>query len=170
MTTTLPPTRLADAIALPKPTGTAKKSAPKRTKTLEDDEDDEGLEVRSVDSDDAGSLVDFVVDEEEEDGASVESDGPANEEESRERDLDGMDTNNIISGKRTRRQTKFYEQTLFQTEEYRRMMLEDVPPEELHAVEESSEDEAVDEDDESYEEGGPDDDSKDEDSDDEEKD
>lgn len=123
-----------------------------------DDLDDE--EVRSNDDDDdAGSLVDFIVGDEDEEGddgdnASVTSEPPKTEEEERARDLDGIDSSNIITGKRTRRQTKFYEQEVFNTDEYRKMILEDVPDEERHALEETSdeEDEESDEDDGEYEE------------------
>lgn len=119
-----------------------------------DDLDDE--DVRSNDDDDdAGSLVDFIVEEEGEDGdedddASVTSEPPKTEEEERARDLDGIDTSNIITGKRTRRQTTFYEQEVFNTDEYRKMILDDVPEDERHALEESSDEE---EDDESEEDG-----------------
>lgn len=111
-----------------------------------DDLDDE--EVRSNDDDDdAGSLVDFIVEDEGEEGddddddASVTSEPPKTKEEERARDLDGIDVSNIISGKRTRRQTKFYEQEVFNTEEYRKMILDDVPDDERHALEETSDEE-----------------------------
>ena len=53
-------------------------------------EDDEYDETRSVDSEDAGSLVDFIVDDDEQpqiDDSESVSDGPNNEEEARQRDL-----------------------------------------------------------------------------------
>jgi hypothetical protein len=117
-----------------------------------DDIDDE--EVRSNDDDDdAGSLVDFIVNDEGEEGeegddASVISESPKTEEEERARDLDGIDTSNIITGKRTRRQTNFYEQEVFNTDEYRKMILDDVPDDERHALEETSDEEDDDENDE----------------------
>lgn len=120
-----------------------------------DDLDDE--DVRSNDDDDdAGSLVDFIVEDEGEDGeegdeASVTSEPPKTEEEERARDLDGIDTGNIITGRRTRRQTKFYEQEVFNTDEYRKMILDDVPEGERHALEETSdEEEESDEEDDEY--------------------
>ena len=124
---------------------------PRKIRRVADDDDDEFDETRSVDSDDAGSLVEFVVNdesgEESDDGASVESEPPRTMEEERERDLDGIDTNNIVVGKRIRRPTQFYEQSVFNTSEYRRMMLDDVPDDEMHALETSSDDSGDDVDD-----------------------
>ena len=119
---------------------------------VDDDDDEEEGE------DDAGSLVDFIVNDDEEnedidDGnSSIQSEKPATQEEAECRDMDGIDTSNIIVGKRTRRQTKFYEQEVFNTDEYRKMMLCDVPKEEMHAVIESDEEESEndEEDDASY--------------------
>ena len=117
-----------------------------------DDLDDD--DVRSNDDDDdAGSLVDFIVEDEGEDGeqdddASVTSEPPKTEEEERARDLDGIDTSNIITGRRTRRQTKFYEQEVFNTDEYRKMILDDVPEDERHALEGTSDEEESEEDEE----------------------
>jgi len=128
--------------------------AKRRRAIKDDDEEGEFDETRSVDSDDAGSIVDFVVDEEgeeEDDDASVESEGPRTEEEAHQRELDGIDTSNIITGKRTRRQTTFYEQTVLNTDEYRKMMLEDVPEDEMHALMEEEEEEEEEEEDGSYE-------------------
>ena len=63
--------------------------------TLDDCDD----ETRSVDDDDeVGSLVDFVVEDEEE----VPSAKPAADP------LDGMDMTNVLLGKRKRKQTVFY--------------------------------------------------------------
>ena len=127
-------------------------------------------EVRSNDDDDdAGSLVDFVVEDDGEesgdDNASVTSEPPKTAEEARARDLDGIVQSNIVVGKRTRRQTKFYEQEVFNTDEYRKMIFEDVPDDERHAIEESSDDDREDdEEDENYE--CSDDDDSDDDSDD----
>jgi len=122
-----------------------------------DDLDNE--DVRSNDDDDdAGSLVDFIVEDEGDEGeecgvyddASVTSEQPRTEEEERVRDLDGVDSSNIIVGKRTRRQTKFYEQEVFNTEEYRKMVLDDVPEDERHALDESSDEEESDMEDGEY--------------------
>ena len=119
---------------------------------VDDDDDEEEGE------DDAGSLVDFIVNDDEEknddDNSSIQSEQPATKEEVESRDMDGIDTSNIMVGKRTRRQTKFYEQEVFNTDEYRKMMLCDVPKEEMHAVMESDDEEESEndeEDDASYE-------------------
>jgi hypothetical protein len=122
-----------------------------------EDVDDE--DVRSTDDgDDVGSLVDFIVDDEGEgeecngdETESVLSDPPETEDDQRVRELDGMDSSNIITGKRTRRQTKFYEHEVFSTDEYRKMVLDDVPEEERHALEDSSDEEEGSDDDENYE-------------------
>ena len=131
------------------PTATALSQRNAVKNTYEDD-DDEGCEARSTDDgDEAGSLEDFIVEdesEEEEDGAEdderTSSPPPQAADESRVPDLDGIDTNNILSGRRTRRRTQFYEQEVFNTNEYRRMMLEDVPEDERHAIEESDDEES----------------------------
>ena len=65
--------------------------------------------------------------------------------------MDGIDTSNIVLGKRTRRSTQFYDRQVFSSAEYRRMMLEDVPADEMHALEESEDEE--DESDEDEEDG-----------------
>lgn len=130
----------------------------KRQTVVADDYEDilDSDDARSVDSDDAGSIADFIVDDEDDDASgdddvSVVSDGPQTKEEERSRDLDGVDTKNILSGKRTRRPTNFYEQAVFNTDEYRRMMLEDVPDDELKALESSEEESEVeDEEDDDY--------------------
>ena len=142
-------------------------SAPKRTKKnpTVDDADDEHDETRSVDSDDAGSLEEFIVDDEhdgeesEEEGSVASEPAPLTKDEERARDLDGIDPSNIVLGKRTRKTTQFYEQTVFNTTEYRKMMLDDVPPDEMHALE-SSDDDSDDEDDDdaAYEEDDEDED------------
>jgi hypothetical protein len=124
---------------------------------VDDDVDDDDDEEEG--EDDAGSLVDFIVNDDEEnnddDNSSIQSEQPATKEEVESRDMDGIDTSNIMMGKRTRRQTKFYEQEVFNTDEYRKMMLCDVPKEEMHAVMESDDDEEEsendEEDDSSYE-------------------
>lgn len=127
-----------------------------------DDGDEDYDETRSVDSDDAGSLEEFIVDdehdgEESEEEGSVDSEPPRTEEEERARDLDGIDKNNIVLGKRTRRPTQFYEQTVFNTSEYRRMMLDDVPVDEMHALESSGDESNDEDDDDAYEEDEADD-------------
>ena len=156
--TIAPPT--SETIAsLPAPDSAPPKNPPTKRKRVikEEDDDDVFDETRSVESEDAGSLVDFIVEEEEDnndDAESVESEGPTNEEEARQRDLDGIDTSNIIAGKRTRRQTVFYEQTVFKSDEYRKMMLDDVPEDEMHALEDSEEEEEEEEEEDgSYHEG-----------------
>lgn len=115
-------------------------------------DEDEYDEDRSNDDDDeAGSLNDFIADDDVDGSESGESEGPQTEQEARARDLDGINASNILEGKRTRRSTKFYEQEVFATEEYRRMMLEDVPEDEMHALEDSDEEEESDEEDGEYE-------------------
>ncbi len=88
----------------------------------DDDEDDD-----DDDDDDVGSLVDFIV-----------GDDDAIEKETvtvnANTDLDGINVENIISGKRKRKQTIFYEQEMLDTDEYRKMMFCDVPKEEISAV------------------------------------
>ena len=111
----------------------------------EDDDEEEG-------EDEAGSLVDFIVDdeddeadasgvsdEEEEDRRSLSVDESV--DESGNRDMDGIDPANIVTGKRRRVQTQFYEQQVFNSEEYKRMILCDIPKEEMHAVMESDDEE-----------------------------
>ena len=158
--TVAPPTSETIASIPTSESAPPKKPPVKRKRVIKEDEEDldECLdETRSVDSEDAGSLVDFIVKDndddanDDDDNESVESDGPKNEEEARQRDLDGIDSSNIITGKRTRRQTAFYEQTVFNSDEYRKMMLDDVPDDEMHVLEES---ESSGEDDESDEEDG----------------
>ena len=99
----------------------------------DDDDEDEG-------EDDAGSLVDFIVDDDENCDKKE-----ATQEENECRDMDGINTSNIILGKRRRNQTKFYEQEVFNTDEYRKMILCDIPKEEMHAVVESGDEESGDE-------------------------
>ena len=93
-------------------------------------EDDGCEECRSEESDDAGSLVDFVVDDDT--PIDVEKQTPRGGEQPR--DLDGIDAGNIVLGKRQRRPTQFFERGVFASEEYRKMMLCDIPRDELHAV------------------------------------
>lgn len=107
-----------------------------------DCEPDDADEDSASDDDDAGSLVDFIVEDDGEEDVSeaasdAESEPPATREEALARELDGISESNIVLGKRARRQTQFYEQNVFRTAEYRRMMLCDVPADEMHALESS---------------------------------
>lgn len=160
--TVAPPTSETIASITQSESAPPMKPPAKRKRVVKDEDEEEFDETRSVDSEDAGSLVDFIVkdnddDANDDDNESVESEGPRNEEEARQRDLDGIDTSNIITGRRTRRQTVFYEQTVFNSDEYRKMMLDDVPDEEMHALDESEgEDDESDEEDGSYREEGSD--------------
>ena len=134
---TLPPTLLSQVTTLEsKPVDTSLEE-----EDLDEDFDDEEEED---DDDDEGSLVDFIVKDKDEhsedetaDDSGDEEEEPLTAEESMRRDMEGIDTSNIVTGKRTRKATKFYENQLFQSEEYRRMMLCDVPDDEMHALEES---------------------------------
>lgn len=90
---------------------------------------DSDNETRSDEESDAGSLVDFIVDDEE--GGDT---APPDTSPGTNRDLEDITTNNIISGKRTRKQTKFYEQEVFSSTEYQDMVLADVPDDEMDAV------------------------------------
>lgn len=112
---------------------------------LAEDADDESEyeDERSTDEDDdAGSLVDFIVNDEGEDAeseaGSEAASEPATKEEALKRDLDGIDPANIVAGRRVRRRTQFLEREIFASADYRRMMLCDVPKEELHAAAASS--------------------------------
>jgi hypothetical protein len=121
---------------------------------LDDTDDECGEEEDSGGSDTEGSLVDFIDKEEHEDDetSDAESEGPTTAEEARKRDLEDIDASNIVTGKRTRRATNFYDREVFSSAEYRRMALCDVPKEELHAVEaDDEEEEEEDEEDASYE-------------------
>ena len=89
-------------------------------KTLSGDEDED-----SGEDDDAGSLVDFVVDDD--DAAAPEEDKALN-------DLQDIDEKNIVQGKRKRKATQFYDREVFASKEYRKMVLDDVPDEELDAA------------------------------------
>lgn len=114
---------------------------------VDDDDDSDGDEDSD---DDAGSLVDFIEDDpdDEEDAESVVSEPPASMEEAIARDLDGIDQSNIVTGKRTRKQTTFYEHEVFASEDYRKMVLLDVPDDEMDAVfEEDAEGEEEEDDD-----------------------
>lgn len=131
------------------------RAAPRAPREDVDDADDDEAED-DEDDEDAGSLVDFIVDdsEDDDDDKDGDEDGDAEEEEdggtpsgpdALKRELDDIDPRNIVSGKRTRRSTAFYDRQVFQSDEYRRMVLEDVPEDELHAaVAEESESEDAD--------------------------
>jgi hypothetical protein len=143
---------------MPKVAAPAPTPPPVAPRADDDDDDDDEYDddADSGAGDSVGSLEDFIVDDEGEegesdDGASVASEPPATREEALARDLDGISSDNIVLGKRTRRPTQFYEHEVFGTSEYRRMLLEDVPPDELHAVEGSDSDAtASDSDDDEY--------------------
>ena len=117
-------------------------------------------DVRSVDDpDEVGSLVDFVVDEEDEEPAAAPTTNIA---------LDGIDAGNVITGKRKRKQTQFYEQEVFASAEFKRMLLEDVPPSEYDAaLGDDDEDDDEEEEDADYKEEEEDEDDDDEDDEDE---
>ena len=117
-----------------------------------DDEEEEG-------EDDAGSLVDFIVKDDE-----AETGPPVKGLTADESPLTGIDVANIIVGKRVRRQTKFFEQEFLNTDEYRKMLLCDVPKDEMQAAVDSDTDldETEDEDDSSFTDGSDDDEDTDE--------
>lgn len=99
----------------------------KRERQEDDDEDD----YESSEDEDSEEMRDFIVDD--------ESESEAGEEESEVHDVveptfDHIDTRNIVQGRRTRRPTRRYEDEVFNTEEYRRMMLCDIPQSELNAA------------------------------------
>ena len=101
-----------------------------------DDVEDEYDDQCSSDGDDSeGSLVDFIVK-----GDEDEEEVPQKEEDT---DFTGLDSKNILpaGSKRVRKRTKFFEEEMFSSPEYRKMMLCDVPDDEMHALEESDEDE-----------------------------
>ena len=151
------------------PTDVTKRSFVGSPHVENDDEDSEA-------DDSEGSLVDFIVrdneskeENEEDDNESVESEPAASTEDALARELDGISAGNIVVGKRKRRPTQFYERTVFDTDEYRKMMLDDVPEDEMHAIAESDDDsnnsENDDSEDDEYEGGGSDDDDDDDDDD-----
>jgi len=138
---------------------------PAETHGSEEDENDDCVdETRSVESSDAGSLVDFVVDDDDDDDDDGgDDDGDDKDEEDGDKDgdgdvegatepspvaneLDGIDPRNIVEGKRARRRTVTYEEKVFASDEYRRMMLDDVPSDEMTAL--ASDNDTADDDDE----------------------
>ena len=84
------------------------------------------LEIPELDdSDDEGSLVDFIDKTDEVEASEGEADD----------DDEGISVENIIySGKRKRRAPVRYEDEVFASKEYRKMMLCDIPDEEMHAA------------------------------------
>lgn len=125
---------------------------------VEDDDGSDCEDVRSTDEDDdAGSLVDFIEDDDDDCSEEDFEETEPTEEEVRRMDVEAIDTNNIRLGKRTRRAPVRYETEVFNTEEYKKLMLTDVPDEELNAIGEDTDDESEeesDDDDEWHEEGG----------------
>jgi X-linked retinitis pigmentosa GTPase regulator len=127
-----------------------------------DDVDDFYDEEKSEDDDDAGSLEDFIVNDEPDDNEKETSDEPEEcvtltKEESNKRDLEDINSSNILTGKRTRKPVKRFEDDLFQSEEYKKMMLCDIPEDELNAALEddfSSDEEEGEEDDDYEDENG----------------
>lgn len=112
--------------------------------------EDEGYEddERSTDgSDDGASLEDFIVksDDEEEERSEDESEFRGMKEESIKKDLEGISTENIVTGKRKRKQTQFFETEVFSSAEYKKMMMEDVSEEDLKQIEEEEDGEEDDE-------------------------
>ena len=117
------------------------------------EEGGEGLEARSVDESSEGSLVDFLIKEDvEEEDASEDESVELSKEESLKRDLDGIDQSNVVQGKRPRRRPNRLEEEVFRSAEYRKMMLCDVPKEDVDAMGEEEEgDEEYEEEDEDEE-------------------
>lgn len=134
-----------------KQTKTSRKPKPKRRSRLVDDEaepDSSDLEVdeRSEDEESIGSLKDFIVENEEDVVAEIKQSREI--EKQKENDpLDGIDTSNIISGKRTRRAP-----TRYVDPDYWNLMTQDMDEEEVaefvnEVVKEEKEPEPVEEDD-----------------------
>ena len=96
---------------------TSAPKGPRKRPRLEDEDED----------DDAGSLVDFVVRDDE----AVEAAPP-------EGDDDAVSLSNVVEGKRVRKKPQRFVDELMATDEYRRMMLCDVPAEEMRAALEDS--------------------------------
>ena len=111
-------------------------------------------ETESEGEDSAGSLVDFI---EDDDGENTQE---VLQGESSTHELDGINVANIVPGKRKRKQTKFYDQEVFASKEYQSMVLCDVPPDEMEAAFGKPEDELPtdDEDEPSFQEDEADDD------------
>ena len=151
-----------DALKTNKP-----KKQPKKVNKeyAENDDDDENFEDdrsvddddRSVDDDDdAGSLEDFIVKDktDDEESNSEDNDEEVNAEQQKSRDLEDISDNNIVTGKRIRKPVKRFEEGIFNSDEYKKMVFCDIPDEELNAALESDEDEEdeEDEEDDSYDE------------------
>ena len=135
----------------------AKKSKKIKEENCDEDYDDcEDLEERSEDESDAGSLEEFIIDEDEneesEEEGSCDDEKELTKEEEMSRDLEDISKNNIVTGKRVRKPVVRFEDSVFNSEEYKKMLLCDIPDDELDAVLESDEEEEYsDEDDEEYE-------------------
>lgn len=148
-----------------KSTETKKKSSKKqKVEKIEDEDEDEDygeMEERSEDESDAGSLNEFIVNEEsddsESDDGSVDDEKELTTEEKTKKDLEDISESNIVSGKRVRKPVKRFEDSVFNSDEYKKMILCDIPDDELDAVFSSeSEEEMSDEEDGEYD--GPEDD------------
>ena len=90
--------------------------------------------------------------EESEEEGSCDDEKELTKEEEMSRDLEDISKNNIVTGKRVRKPVVRFEDSVFNSEEYKKMLLCDIPDDELDAVLESDEEEEYsDEDDEEYE-------------------
>ena len=120
-----------------RPTPAAAEPPCAKAQLLDDDDDDDDESVDSGADDEVGSLVDFVVedcDDEDSEEDPTEKEYTGSQEEEGANELDGIDTSNIILGKRTRRQTQFYDREVFGSAEYRDLVLKDVPESERDAA------------------------------------
>lgn len=107
-----------------------------------DEEEDDETEEEEESDDDAGSLVDFIVDDSSGEEEGPEEEAPpeyggastVDEAEASRRELEDIDPANIVTGKRKRRQTVFLDRQIFGSAEYQKMVLQDVPPEEVDAA------------------------------------
>ena len=133
---------------------------------VEDKCEDDGEESYNGEEDDD----DDDDDEEDEDEDDEDEDEDENEDEKIEKknntvlnndaietELDGIQLSNIISTKRVRKPVKRYEDEVFASDEYKKLMLCDIPADEMNAAlldedfSESEEDEDEDEDEDEYE-------------------
>lgn len=108
----------------------------------------EGVEEERSDdgSDSEGSLKDFIGDDEEEEVVAAPK---------TQNDMEGIDEGNILKYKRVSRPVKRYETEVFGSAEYRKMILDDVPDDEMEAAlgaDESGEEEGEEEEDDESEE------------------
>ena len=90
------------------------------------DESADDIDSVSADSDTEGSLKDFVV--------KGECDESESENAPSESDSDGINVSNILTTKRRRIQTQFYDREVFMSKEYASMMLCDIPSDEMKAA------------------------------------